>query len=243
MVTPPAPPNPANVVRMLPPIPNGGPFTMHPYYLGETIFVVASGPSLKTVNFRQIEGRKIICVNSSYELVPYPSFIYFGDGRWWRNHGPDLCLKKQADGSHTHLVTCSGIVKHKRLLKVTRFKPSAGVGFATDRNTLASQRTSLQGAMNLAAHLNSDDNIKGKIVLIAADMGRDPKTGVSHGHKPHPWVNRPGNVTWDEQMRHLKWIVKPLLERGIEVVNTSMGSRIPWWRKQTLEDFLKEEKQ
>jgi hypothetical protein len=95
--------------------------------------------------------------------------------------------------------------------------------------------------MNLAAHLNSDEKVKGKIVLLGADMARDVKSGVSHGHTPHKWPTRPGNVTWDEQMRHLKWIVPHLRERGIEVVNCSMESRIPWWTKRTLEDFLKSE--
>jgi len=118
---------------------------------------------------------------------------------------------------------------------------SVATGFQASREGVASQRTSLQGGMNLAAHLNSDDKIKGKIVLIGADMGRDPATNISHGHRPHKWVPRPGNITWDEQMRHLKWIVPHLRDRGIEVTNCNMISRIPWWPKMTLEEYLSKE--
>ena len=222
---------------VLPPIPFGGEWEIQPHYLGETIFVVASGPSLLKVNYELLRGRKIICVNSSVEHFPFASFLYFGDGRWWAEN------KKKFGNFAGHVLSCSGLVTSKRVLKVSRLKPiNPATGFSESRKGLASQRTSLQGGMNLAAHLCSDGKTAGKIVLVAADMGRDPETGISHGHKPHKWTNRPGNVTWDEQMRHLKWIAAPLQRKGIPVINTSMVSRIPWWPKMTLEKFLEEEK-
>lgn len=214
----------------------GGPWTMHPYWLGETVFVVASGPSIRETNFELIRGRKIICVNSSWELVPFCSMIYFGDGRWYHEH------KVALSTFPGHLVTCSGLVKSKRVLRIDRLKPvNPATGFHHGRNGVASQRTSLQGAMNIAAHLNSNDRVQGQIVLLGADMARDPKTGVSHGHRPHKWPSRPGNVVWDEQMRHLKWIAKPLQDLKIPVINCSVRSRIPWWPKMSLEDFLAKE--
>lgn len=236
-------PAPALVFNKLPPgkpqaLPPGGRWRVESHWLGETVFVVASGPSLRHVNVDLIRGRKILCINSAYELVPFASMVYFGDARWWKAHKHTLVHSSIA------MVTCSGLIKDPRVLWIDRLKPvSPSTGYTDNRNAVASQRTSLQGGMNLAAHLNSNDHVKGKIVLIAADMGRDPKTGQSHGHQPHKWPARPGNVTWDEQMRHLKWIVEPLKTRGIDVINTSMGSRIPWWPKMTLEDFLAKEKQ
>ena len=239
--TPPPPvnlkaPKLTNVVPHTGVIPPGGPWTMNPYWLGETIFVVASGPSIKNVNFDLLKGRKIICVNCSFEVVKHPTMIFFGDGRLFNEH------KVAMLETGAHIVTCSGLVKAKRALRVNRLKPvSAATGFAENRDAVASQRTSLQGAMNLAAHLCSNEKVKGRIVLIGADMQRDPATGASHGHKAHKWPVRPGNVVWDEQLAHLKWIVGPLKRRGIEVINTSMVSRIPWWPKMTLEEYLKKE--
>lgn len=240
-VTPPAPEvikaKPKNVVPYHLGIQVGGPWTVHPYWLGETVFVVASGPSIKEVNFEQIRGRKIICVNSSWELVPHCSMIFFGDGRWYTEHKVALSKYKG------HIVTCSGLIKSKRVLRVERMKPvSPETGYEFNRGGLASQRTSLQGAMNLAGHLTTNAQVKGRIVLIGADMQRDPVTGISHGHKPHKWPARPGNVVWQEQMRHLKWIVAPLQKLGIEVINTSARSLIPWWPKMSLEDYLQKER-
>jgi len=219
------------------PIAEGGPWTINPYWLGETVFVVGSGPSILKTNFELIRGRKIICINSSYEIVPFASMVYFGDGRWWTEH------KNALNKFPGHVVTCSGLVRSNKVLRIHRMKPTnQETGFQYSREGVASQRTSLQGGMNLAAHLNSNERIKGKIVLLGADMGRDPVTNVSHGHKPHKWPPRPGNVTWDEQMRHLKWIVPHLLKLGIEVTNCSATTRIPWWPRMPLEEFLEKEK-
>lgn len=214
----------------LPPIPFGGPWEALPYWKGETVFVVASGPSIASVDFDRLRGRKIICTNSSYERVPFCDFIFFGDGRWWEAHKAALV------GFKGHIVTVSGVAKSKRLLRLKRIKPtSPATGFAAARDSLASQRTSTQGSLNLAAHLGA-----AKIGLIGADMKR-ADDGRSHGHTPHKWPSRPGNVTWDEQLRVLKWIERPLQVRGVKVFNLSPESRIPWWPKMTLDEFLKRE--
>lgn len=226
------------IPKPAPPMPLCGPWSVGPYWAGETVFVVASGPSIRDTDFELIRGRKIICVNSSYERVPFADILYFGDGRWWDAH--KITLNTTFKG---RVVTCSGIAKSKRLLKLHRMKPeSQATGYSDRRDMIASQRTSLQGAMNLAGHLIAPSSGKaGNIVLIGADMGR-AADGSSHGHTPHKWVNRPGNITWDEQMRHLKWIVPHLQKRGIKVVNASMTSRIPWFPKMTLQEFLSLEK-
>jgi hypothetical protein len=231
------PPTGASAPGTLPPIPDSGQWFVRPHWLGETVFIVASGPSIADVDFELIRGRRIICVNSSYERVPFADIVYFGDGRWWEEH------KRALAGLSCRVVTCSGLPRGKSLLRVGRMKPeNPATGFSERRDVVASQRTSLQGAMNLAAHMiYADGGPVGSIVLVGADMGRS-KDGRSHGHTPHKWVNRPGNITWDEQMRHLKWIAAPLRKRGIAVVNASPVSRIPWWPKMSLQEFLTMEK-
>lgn len=221
-----------------PEMPWSGPFNAGPYWAGETVFVVASGPSIMHTNFETIRGRKVICINSSFERVPFADILYFGDARWYEENKTTINTSFKG-----RVVTVTNAAKSKRFLKLSRLKPeSQATGFSDRRDTVASQRTSLQGAMNLAAHLCAATNGPvGNIVLIGADMGRDDKNN-SHGHKPHKWINRPGNVTWDEQMRHLKWIVPHLQTRGIRVLNCSLTSRIPWWPKMTLQDFLTLEK-
>jgi len=213
------------------PLPLKGRWRIEPLWCGETVFIVAGGPSLRGVNLDCLKGRKVIAVNSSYEKVPFADLLFFGDARWWTDHADKL---KKFSG---RIVTCSGAVSSDKLLKLRRVVPGNGSpGFAEDRDATASQRTSLQGAMNIASHLGAR-----REVLLGADMGR-ASDGASHHHSKHRWPVRQGNVTWNEQMSHLKLIVEPLAKRKVEVINTSLVSRIPWWPKMSLTDFLAKEK-
>jgi hypothetical protein len=194
---------------------------------GETAYVVGGGPSLRNVDLACLKGRRVIVVNSSYQLVPFADYLFFGDQRWWLEHD----WRPEMQNFRGQIVTCSTSVSHLRVHKVNRRLPPE-IGLAVENDAVVSQRTSTQGAMNLAFHLG----VK-RIVLVGIDMGRAPD-GASHHHKPHPWPPRPGNVVWDEQLEQLQHIVGPLKRHGVEVINTSPVSRIEWWPKMSLQAAL-----
>lgn len=199
----------------------------NPYKIGreypdETIFIIGGGPSLRGVSLDCLRGRRCIVINSSYTIVPWADWLFFGDQRWWLEHDERPAMK--AFGGR--ILTCSSSVSHHRVYKVNRVIPPPGLAFSND--SVASQRTSTQGAMNLAFHLGAS-----RIVLVGIDMGRAPD-GTTHHHIPHPWKPRPGNVVWDEQLEQMEKIVAPLKKRNVEVINTSPVSRIEWWPKATL---------
>jgi hypothetical protein len=194
----------------------------------QTAFIVGGGPSVKQQNLELLRDKNVIAINSSYLAVPWSQFLFFGDARWYNEE-----RRKRAatiDAYAGRIVTCSAVVRGPRLLGLWRVNPPPG--FAEQPTHVASQRTNLQGAMNMAAHLGCN-----RLVLLGADMGRAPD-GVSHHHDPHPWPNAPGNADWDLQMQQLRLIAEPLQKREIEVINTSAMSRIDWWPKQTLEQAI-----
>lgn len=215
---------------------------LHREWEGETVFIVAGGTSVLQQNTEALRGRKVIAVNSSYERVPFAQYLFFADDRWWKEHRerPALAAYVAQGGK---LVTVSkaarelpgGLKLHKlkRVCPVTReARGRMGPGLAASPDSVVAQRTSLQGAMNMAAHLGASC-----IVLLGADAYRAPD-GRSHHHSKHQWANKPGNKTWDIQMTQLALIVEPLQARGIRVINTSLQSRLPWWTKAPLEDVL-----
>jgi hypothetical protein len=193
---------------------------------GQTAFIIAGGTSILEQDVGSLAGQRVIAVNSSYQVAPFADICFFADNRWWEAHRKREPIVNWSG----RLVTCSRAAEGDHLLRLRRDAPPPG--FAVDNRAVASQWTSTQGAMNLAAHLG----VK-RIVLLGADMYRR-EDGVSHHHEAHPWPNKPGNETWDIQMRYLQMIVEPLHERGIEVFNTSMKSRLPWWPKCKLEGAL-----
>jgi hypothetical protein len=202
-----------------------------PEWKAQTAYIVGGGPSVKQQNLELLRGRNVIALNSSYSACPFAQFLFFGDARWYLEH-----RRKEAFNSFAgRIVTCSQTVRGPKLLGLFRTNPPPG--FDERPTHVASQRTNLQGAMNLAAHLG----VK-RIVLLGADMRR-AEDGSSHHHEPHPWPNAPGNGCWDLQMEQLSLIIDPLAQRGIEVINTSLVSRLDWWTKLTLEQAIEMEKQ
>ncbi|WP_051389638.1 hypothetical protein [Bradyrhizobium sp. Ec3.3] len=197
-----------------------------PEWLGATAYVIAGGPSVRHQNLAMLKDRHVIVVNSSYEAYPDADICFFADHRWWEDHKtrPGMVSFKG------RLFTASHAAAGERLHRMRRVYPPPGLADAPD--ALATQRTSLQGAMNLAVHLGVR-----RIVLLGADMARSPD-GASHHHTPHKWPNKPGNETWDVQMAQFRTIVEPLMARNVEVINTSPLSRLPWWPKRLLSEVV-----
>ena len=193
-----------------------------PEWASETAFIVAGGSSVLGQDLSLLRGHRVIVVNSSYEAAPFADILFFGDLSWWETHRRREALVAFAG----RIVTVSLRAVGRRLLRLRRQVPPPGL--SCDPCCVVSERTSLQGAINLAVHLG----VK-RIVLLGADMRR-ADNGRSHHHSPHPRPNKPGNRTWDIQMAQLRLAVEPLRELGIEVINTSPISRIDWWPRAEL---------
>ena len=180
-----------------------------PAWEGQTAFIVAGGPSVKTQNLELLNGRKVIVINSSVHVYPRADILFFGDSRWYRDCAENRAAVLAFQGL---VVTTSGMIKAPNIKNMIKIHPP---GLATDRRALMVKRTSLTGAINLAVHLGVKS-----IVLLGADGCAH--NGQTHHHKPHKWPVRAG--CWDEQKRDLLTIVKPLVARGIKVINASPGS-------------------
>ena len=210
-------------------------WTVPPDWKGETGYIIAGGISVLNQDISKLQGRHVVVVNSAYEATPWADYLFFGDERWWYDHRkrPEILKFKG------RFVTPSQAAVGNNLLRLWRYTPNLdlkrgklGPGLTTNPMAVVSQRTSLQGAMNLVAHFGVS-----RMVLLGADMCRG-ENGATHHHKPHKWQNKPGNKTWDMQMDQLVLIVEPLRALGVEVLNASPISRIPWWPKVNFEDTL-----
>lgn len=195
-------------------------------WLGETAFVICGGTSVENEDLSQLKGRRVVVVNSSYEKYPDADILFFGDERWFNHHKKNLVDFK----GRIATISAKASGKDTRLLLLKKRTPPPGL--ASEPGVVVMERTSLQGAINLLVHLG----VK-KIVLIGADMKR-AADGRSHHHTPHPWQNKPGDRSWDLQMKQLHQLVDPLKALEIEVINTSPITRINWWPKKSLSEVL-----
>lgn len=58
-------------------------WTPEAIFLGETVFCLASGPSLTQEVADKIRGHRAIAVNSSCRLAPFADVLYFTDSGWY----------------------------------------------------------------------------------------------------------------------------------------------------------------
>lgn len=198
---------------------------------GQTIFILAGGPSLAGQPIGRIAGRPTIAVNLSYSVAPDATFVYAQDGRFIRRHA-DI-LKRRFAG---RAVTTSRKEAWPGLLVCRKREPSEGLPMKA--SDLAARRTSVAGAISIAAHMTGPG---GAIAILGLDGGRAPD-GRSHHHAAHPWPVKDEN--FQGQHDDLVPLKQGLADAGISVINCSPGSR--WrdlWPIMSLVEFLDMEEQ
>jgi len=197
-------------------------WTVEPEWKGETVFIIAGGPSVASLDLSALAGRRVIVINSSWAVYPKADLLFFADSRWWGVNRPAV-----EAGFAGRIATCANGAPGKRVLRLYRIDGQHGL--SNLKNTVCVGRTSLQGAINLAVHL-----CVARIVLVGADGG--PVGKKTHHHEPHPWPQRP--TCWDEQIANLKTTVPHLIAAGVEVFNANPASRVPWWPKDEFANLL-----
>jgi hypothetical protein len=186
--------------------------TVSPEWKGETVFIIGGGPSFSGQDKELLRGRKVIVINSSCYAIPWADILLFADWRWWHAN------QKAVAGFAGRVITTCDDVRANNVLHLRRRYPP---GLAIDRCEMTVLKTSMTAAINLAVHLGSQ-----RIVTLGLDGGRD-ETGRTHHHRPHDWGEISGN--WKLQAAELATIVQPLRDRGVELINASPGSKIPFW--------------
>jgi hypothetical protein len=213
---------------------------------GETVFVVAGGPSIKAHlvdgSLDCLKGRNVVAVNSSMTTVArFAQVGFFADERWLKEYreglrgvaGRLVTISNAAVTLHQVWRQRIGEQRHPNFtpppLTFVR-KVKADVGISTNRIEVAMKWTSIQGALNVAAHMGA-----ARIVLVGADMGRGA-SGECHHHAPYPWPVKAG--CWDLHIADLEKAARVAAMRGIEIVTTSPTGRLPFWPYIPLEDCL-----
>lgn len=225
-----------------------GIWSVDPEWQGQPVFIIGGGPSVLECDLSLLRGRRVIVINTSYQVYPDADILFFGDASWWREHGRHLHSFKgrivtvnrkvwreaQTSTRRRRLQGPPFLYLRRVVPNLIKEKGAIGPGLSTDRSRLVSNRTSFQGAINLGVHLGC-----GPIVTIGMDM---TATGTrTHHHATHHWRAAPSDTTWDRQMEQLCLIVEPLRSLGIPVINASPRSRVPdeWgWPKMTLEQAV-----
>ncbi len=204
---------------------------INPEEYNNTCYIVAGGPSLKGFAWSRLDGKFVIAINRSYEVLPNAQIIYFTDYDFWDHHRDNMLAHsgQLIKGSQTRS-------KEENNPSVIYYRLSGKPGISTERGLLHHGNNSTYAALNLAAvHLKFK-----KIYLFGVDMkwGEPKNKSTSHWHDGHKRIDP--EYSYDKMKRAFKTIVEPLTNIGVEVYNANIDSALECFPKVTIEEALNE---
>jgi len=199
-----------------------------PDWDGETVAIVASGPSAKKAGVELLQGKaRVITINESWRLCPWADVLYACDEKWWKLHdgvkffqGLKICAEQEA---------CK-LYKDVKQIFVPDVR-SDGLKFDQSGVVGAGGNSGFQ-ALNLAVQFGGK-----RILLVGYDMRVDLG---EHWHASHPMPlsNPHPNDNLPRWRRALDGAAGCLKEKGVAVVNCSMVSTLTAYPKMTIEEAL-----
>lgn len=198
---------------------------VEPIWDGETAFIVGGGSSFNPELAERLKGKNVIGCNEAYRLgSSIVKYCHFLDLSWWNLH------REEALKHDIVYTTCELLIRDKELLY---FKPTnKGVEFSS-KTTLSHNRNTGLSAINLAIHFGAR-----RIVLLGFDMN------PSDDGKTH-WYERNHETNYSTLRMHRKRALEVYEDidkhGGIEIINGSTISKLPYWPKVTPEEAVEYE--
>ena len=197
-----------------------------PDWRGYPVVVLASGPSLTLEQCSTVLKRKdvksIATNTTGLEKAPWADVLYGCDFLWWRQYA--------AKAKSLHPLGCwttDRASAERWQLNWIRSAPRDGLG----SGMVHINGNSGAGALNLAVCFGAR-----RILLLGFDMKAAPD-GKRHHHDEHPkpLVQKSQFGEWVHKMRK---VADDCKARGIEVINCTPGSALPYFPFSTIEKEL-----
>ena len=192
-----------------------------PIFLGDTIYIVGGGTSLKNFDFNLLRDKVVIAVNKAILHIPFAQVLYWSDTRFYEWHS------KEVDEFKGIKVTCRAQPKRNDIINLLN---TGKTGLETMSYGLRDGGNSGYAAINLAYHLGAK-----RIVLLGFDM-------QTYGKDTHWHDGYSSTADTDTMARlmvpHFDTLVEPLEKRKVKVYNASPISKLECFQKISIEEAL-----
>ena len=197
-----------------------------PDWTGETVVIVASGPSAGDVPLDFAKGRaRFMAINTSWKLAPWADLLFACDAAWWGNAKgcPEFAGLKVTVDAHA--------AKHFPDVRVVRCRKPDDRLVVDDIGTIGWGGNSGFHCLNLAVQFGCR-----KIILVGFDM--TIAYGI-HWHGKHPdRLNNPSNRNVERWRRAVDGAARVIAPLGISVINCSPISALTKYPKMGFEEAL-----
>ncbi len=209
-----------------------------PLWRGQTAVILGGGTQDPEI-INSIRGKaRVIAINDAYKLAPWADILYGCDAKWWNWHNPEV------DGPKGDATSFAGIKvglkwnamegkyyggwDHENYPDVRALAATGRSGLEEAPNGLRTGANSGYQAINLACHMGAT-----RILLLGYDM-QTTATG-SHWFGEHPDGVAP---TWPVMLSDYPSLVKPLENKGVEVINCTPSSALDVFPRGKIGDLL-----
>lgn len=203
---------------------------VEPLYKGETIFCLASGPSLTVDVCEKVKGRRTIVVNTSCNLAPWGDVLFFTDSGWYE---PRRDIVKNWPG---HVMSMSRTAKRELPDKVKRIQGCGDPAFPPrfpkpgTMPFIQQGRSSGHTAVSLAIGLGA-----AKVILLGYDMR--VVDGREHHHAEYTGPRDLDQYRRDFVPAFNGWNAAAL-EVGVEITNATPLSAVHEFPMASLDEVL-----
>lgn len=196
-----------------------------PAWEGETVVIVASGPSAADAPLERARGKaKVIAINTSWKLAPWADILFACDAKWWDQYegcpefkGQKLTVEKLAAEKWG-----IGYVHAMRPDNRIYLEPKGTVGWGGNSGF---------HCLNLALQFG----VK-RVLLVGYDMRVDKG---KHWHGLHPAgmhnPSAPNVARWRKAVDGAAGVARQI---GVEVINCSPISTLMQYPKMRFEDAI-----
>lgn len=190
-----------------------------PMWAGQTVVVLASGQSLTRVDAEAVRlaGAPTLVTNNTFRLAPWADLLYAADAEWW------------AHPSNTDAAFFGGlrasVAAHPG---VQRLRNTGLEGFDPTPGTIRTGSNSGYQCVHIAMQAGAK-----RILLLGFDMHG------THWHGRHvDGLRETAQVHYGLFIERFKSIVAPAEQLGVQIVNCTPGSALPWFPRSTLQEQL-----
>lgn len=209
--------------------------TSRPGWADAPTVVIASGPSLSDEQLDRVwwvRGRpdmrsacRVIAVNNTCARAPWADVAYFGDYLALREYVPKLRPPVGKFEGEWWTQDKAGAERWGLRLVKSANKPGLGLARVHLNGNSGAQ------AVNLATLFGAR-----KVLLLGFDMKAGPSGQLHHfGAHPAPLVQ---TCLFDEWIHKFELIARDAAAMGVEIVNVTPGSALPWFRMSSIEAEL-----
>lgn len=205
-------------------------YRIEPIWKGETVVVMASGPSLSKEDIDLVYESEfpVITVNTSYQAAPWADICYACDMRWWKWHKD---IRSQFNGVLLGNDNDIKIFKEFPEVEVLHGEHKPGLSYEPD--TIHYGKNSGYQALNIAVLTGAS-----RVLLLGYDH-KPSKDGRTHwfGDHPHPVVS-PYKGWIKEAWSTIFVSSQGVLPGGCQVINCCVDSALPTFPRRRLIDVL-----